>query len=388
MLAGQDLGGSHDRRLVAGFDRDHACGQGHHGLARSHVTLEQKVHGMGLTHRVPDRVQRSALAVGQLERQRSDEPPHQLIIRRVGNAPLLTSQAPLAERDAELQREQLVELQPLASPRQLLLRIGEVKRAQGPVQGRKPFLLEQLGGQRVRDGVHELESPEHELPDGLAGNPLCCSVQRCDALRVDGVTALGQHLHVGGGHLEDAGVQADLARGGDLVADPVGSLLPRLVEEQQIQIAGPVEDADRDELSAVPHQPRAHLANAAHHCREVPAAGLPNGGDPRPVQVVTRVVVQQVAHRGDPQRIRQHRVRGRTLVLEPGAAVGDLGIDRQDRGIEVERAHSRPIRKSSRGCPPWCTSTSIPEAASRSAASTRSDSRSEGSAPTITVRIS
>jgi hypothetical protein len=50
MLFGQQLGGRHDRGLVAIADRAQRRHCGHHGLAGAHVTLQQPLHRVGLRH--------------------------------------------------------------------------------------------------------------------------------------------------------------------------------------------------------------------------------------------------------------------------------------------------------------------------------------------------
>ena len=46
VLLGEDLGGGHDRPLVAALDRDEQGRHRHHRLARAHLALEEAVHGV------------------------------------------------------------------------------------------------------------------------------------------------------------------------------------------------------------------------------------------------------------------------------------------------------------------------------------------------------
>ena len=73
MLVGQDLGGRHQRALPAGIHRN-AGGQGrHHGLARSHVALQQAVHGYGQSQVGGDLHAHALLRPGQPEWQRGQQ---------------------------------------------------------------------------------------------------------------------------------------------------------------------------------------------------------------------------------------------------------------------------------------------------------------------------
>jgi hypothetical protein len=73
------------------------------------------------------------------------------------DAGLLGFDAMLAEGDPELEREQLVELQPLLCARELTLVLGEVDPPQGLVVVAQGFGLDQLGRQRIRDRGQALE---------------------------------------------------------------------------------------------------------------------------------------------------------------------------------------------------------------------------------------
>ena len=65
VLLGQDLGGRHERGLVAGLDRGEDGERGHHRLARAHVALQQPVHRVGLGHVGPDLAPDPLLGRGQ-----------------------------------------------------------------------------------------------------------------------------------------------------------------------------------------------------------------------------------------------------------------------------------------------------------------------------------
>jgi hypothetical protein len=113
MLPREHLGGRHDRGLVTGGDRDEGRVHRNERLARTDVALQQDVHRPRARHRRVDLVVRPALGGGRLERQRPVQPFEQRSLRLVRHADLGTFDAVLAERQPELEDEQLVELQPL-----------------------------------------------------------------------------------------------------------------------------------------------------------------------------------------------------------------------------------------------------------------------------------
>ena len=50
MLLGKDFGGRHERDLVSVFHGDDGGLEGHDGLARAHIALQQTPHGDRLRH--------------------------------------------------------------------------------------------------------------------------------------------------------------------------------------------------------------------------------------------------------------------------------------------------------------------------------------------------
>ena len=73
VLLRQDLGGGHERPLVTALDRHQQRAQRHHRLARSHVALQESVHGQGLGQVDVDLGHGPPLRRGQGERQLADE---------------------------------------------------------------------------------------------------------------------------------------------------------------------------------------------------------------------------------------------------------------------------------------------------------------------------
>ena len=69
MLLGQDFGGRHQRDLVSVFDGDDGGLEGHNGLARSDVALQQTPHGRRLFHVGGDFFEHALLRRRGMERQ-------------------------------------------------------------------------------------------------------------------------------------------------------------------------------------------------------------------------------------------------------------------------------------------------------------------------------
>ena len=151
VLARQDLGGRHDRGLMARLDRDEAGVDRDQGLARSHVALEQHVHRPRGGHRLPDLLDRAELRLRGLERCRGRQAVGQHAVDAVGQPLPLGLQPMLPEGDTQLEREQLVELQPLDGSSQLLCVLGEVHPPEGRVEVLQPLGLDQLGRHGVDD---------------------------------------------------------------------------------------------------------------------------------------------------------------------------------------------------------------------------------------------
>src|SRR3954453_21199470 len=70
MLLGQELGGSHQRRLITVLDRQQRREQRHDRLAAADVALEQPMHAVWAGHVHPDLANRSRLGSGEWKRQR------------------------------------------------------------------------------------------------------------------------------------------------------------------------------------------------------------------------------------------------------------------------------------------------------------------------------
>ena len=151
VLAGEDLGRRHDGRLVPGVDGDERRVHGHEGLARPHVALQQDVHRARPGHGLVDRRHRPRLRDGRRERDRRVQPPRERAAGGVRDARPLGLDAVLAERHAELEREQFVELQPFDRRGELPVVLGEVDASDRLVVVRESLVAGELGRHRIGD---------------------------------------------------------------------------------------------------------------------------------------------------------------------------------------------------------------------------------------------
>ena len=338
VLPGEDLGRRHDRRLMAGLDRDERRVQRDERLPGSDVSLEQDVHRPGSPHRLADRVDRSLLRPGRLERQRPGEPLGQRARHRVRDAGLLGLHAMLAERDPELEREQLVELQPLLRAGELALILGEMDLPQRLVVVAEGFGLHQLGREWIGDRRQLLERRVDQLADRPRRDALRRRMHRRDARRVDQVGLIAaEELDLLVRELGTASIERDDAGDGHFLPDLVDGGEPRLVEERQIEPAGRVGERDDDHGLAAPRRPSEHLADRRDHGRIRTGSQVADRLHARAVDVAARVVVQQVAHRLDAHALEDLMRLQRFLRPRAGATLRQLGIDVEDLGVERER---------------------------------------------------
>ena len=303
VLLGQDLGGRHERTLVPPVHCGHERSDSDESLPGTDVSLEQPVHGHGRREVGEDLVDHAPLGIGELPGQVTQEPLQHRAVDDVGDACGRRLELPLGAHEGELDPEQLVEDESSARLGRLGHRLGSVDRLQctGPVHEAVPG--EHRGGNRVRD------SPRLRPPEDLGHPPrdVVCGQTGLVRLRVDGDDAPGpvpDEVHQWVRHLQRPSVETGLAEDDDVAALGELPLAPGLVEEDALQPAGPVGDADGDQRPTVARPARGDLLHGAQdHALRVLAARLDRLGEltdrrlVRPVDVAPRVVHQQVEHR-------------------------------------------------------------------------------------------
>ena len=103
VLFGQDLGGGHDRRLVARLDRGQDGERGHDRLARSDIALKEPMHRVRRRHVASDLVPDPLLGARELPRQRRAQPRDQVAARIHRNAAGASDARP-QDREPELEQ--------------------------------------------------------------------------------------------------------------------------------------------------------------------------------------------------------------------------------------------------------------------------------------------
>jgi hypothetical protein len=302
VLLGQHLGGGHDRPLVAAL---HGAEQGverHHRLARSHVPLQQPVHGPGGSQVGVDLGHGPGLVASELEGQTGPERLDEGAGGIVGDAHLLRLERPLAGHQAHLHAEELVEDEPAPGHGHVRCRLRPVDT---PVGGGAVHQAE-VAPQVERQGVGELAAALQGLGHQLAHLP--GGDVRLPRLGVHGhdhaglvVARLAQHVEGGVGHLETALVAVQLPEERHLGAG--GELLgpPRLVEERQVEVRRPVGHHHLHQrlAPASAGHPGAHLAHHGLDCCLLADAQVGDVGALGPVEVAPGVVLEEVEDGAD-----------------------------------------------------------------------------------------
>jgi hypothetical protein len=190
-----------------------------------------------------------------------------------------------------LEQEQLLEREPPAGERLVLLAVGEVDRRErgGPV--REVLLDAQRGGQRLHRGQHARAGLGHELAQLGRADALRRRVHRHQPDRVHRGTVEGLVLAD-----PELPTPAQLAVQEHLGSLPQLARDPRLVEPDGDQRAALVEHARLDALAAaIAHRPHGHAAHRHGHGGLLAHAQLAHQAHAAAVAVRVREVLDQVA---------------------------------------------------------------------------------------------
>ena len=244
MLAGEDFGRRHHRRLPSCFDHVGHRHQRHHGLARSHVALQEPEHPLFGFEIGADVLDRLLLRLGQRKRQRGLETAPQRAfgaVRAAGN----DAHPRPHEEQRELVGEQFV--------------IGEAGR-------RRTSRIDVLGPERAVHRAKRLgEARQSEPVHGLVADPFGQSRQAierslggaCDGAQVEALgqpvdrldrrqagELVGVHHPVGMDDLPPAVPEFELARDPALGPDRQLRAHPFVVgeEEDKLDVAGVILD--------------------------------------------------------------------------------------------------------------------------------------------------
>ena len=157
MLGGKDFGGSQQRTLISGVDHLQHRQHRDDGLSRTHLALQQSVHGLGGGQFGRDDLEHLALARGQLEWQSLVERGAKTVIAARGGRAGIGEVTVAALNQRPLQAGGLVEGQPLAGTFPICLLLGNVNIAQRSVLADQIPLLHNGFRQRLGDRVQHVE---------------------------------------------------------------------------------------------------------------------------------------------------------------------------------------------------------------------------------------
>ena len=321
VLLREHLGGRHERALPAALHAHQQRGDGHDGLARPHVALEQAVHGMRAGQVGRQLIDRVALGARERERKRVVEAVHELAVDRVTDALCLALQRALAHHQRELQPQQLVEHEALArrlsrAHRLRRVHLVERPRAVDDIETVAPFARQRVG--QLARPSQRLLHPATQLPGREAG------LVRLGVDGHDAPGAVADEVDDRVGHLPPSPVGLELAE-----EHGVGALLqllgaPRLVEERAAQIAGAIEHVDLDEGAALPGASRLNPLHHREHHGLVADLEVLDGGLLRTVEVTARVVGDQVEDGRDLHRLQRLDLLGPDAVEHRDRQLGQL----------------------------------------------------------------
>ena len=212
MLARQNLGRRHDRRLPPGFDHMRGGKKRDHGLARADVAVQQPQHALRLRQIGDDVGDRALLRWRERIGQGGDDPRAQPALGG-GAAAGAGAQMGAKERQRELAGEQFVVGEPRprrALRRDIVRRRRAMHAAQRVGKARKAVALEPLRILPFGQSRHALQRRVDRLAHLVRMQPFGQRIDRIDQ-RQAGETRLVDHA-IGMHHLQMAVVERGDAR--------------------------------------------------------------------------------------------------------------------------------------------------------------------------------
>jgi hypothetical protein len=313
VLLGEDLGGRHDRGLVAALDRLQRGERGHDGLAAADVALQQPLHRVRAREVGADLGEHAGLGARELERQRGEQGLRQDRVLQQRVRPRAVALL-VVQAHRDLLREQFVELDALPGRVRVLdqaLRVGIRRRVVQDAHRLAEGGQAELAAHRLRQGVVEvraLQRPGRELAQRVLPQPRRGRVDRRQGLRQRRLAA--QHLEARMDHLRAEEALPDLPH--DAYAR-IGGQRPALalvkVEEAHRQAPAAVVDF-ADEL-APGAKPDLGLHHGALDLDGVARQRLVDRRDAGLVLVAQRQVQDQVGQAREAQLSEALRHRGR-----------------------------------------------------------------------------
>ncbi len=358
VLLGQDLGRGHQGALASAVDRRQQRRQRHHGLARSHVALEQAVHRQRRRHVARDLAEHAALGARQREAVPREEATHQrrrgiaqrarlgveiVVADGVGHARRGLFEAASAHRQQQLQAQELVEGQPAPGRRHVARVVGQVDPPERPGAVDEVERSAHRLGHRVQQRSRAAQGLLDEAAHLPAGEPGLARrrVDRYDPADLGGVALVAggadDHVHHRIGHLTLAAVVGDLTEEERLGPHGQLALAPRLVEEDDLEGSPIVAHGRLDHDLALAGAPGTDPSHLGEDRRLVAHAEVAEVDALRAVDVAARIGGQQVEDALDAHR----RQRGRALLADV-AQLADRHVAQLAESARRRLAHSMP----------------------------------------------
>ncbi len=318
VLAGEELGGHQQGRLLAVLYRPQTGQQRHQGLARADVTLEQPPHGGSAAQVILDLRHRPLLGAGEGEGEGGDQARSEGRRGAVGRpplgGPLLAGPQQRELEEVELLEDQAVVVRGAEGVEtvEVGVRRRAVEAEEGVGAADQPLGHAHRRGQRVGGlaGVVAGEV-EEELAQGPLGDATGEGVDRANAPQVGAGDAVAElmlrvdHHHSGrpAAYEVDAAVDHDRGSVGELPAQ-IGLVVPAH-REGAARVHHLALEVSLDPPAPLGHPP---LGDDPGHRRHHGRAGLARWGEGAPVLVAQGEVGQGVAdgRDGEAQKRRDH----------------------------------------------------------------------------------
>ena len=306
VLLGQDLGRGHEGALEAVVERVHHRRNRHHRLPTPDVPLDEPAHLHAALRIANDVLQSPFLRAGEREGKHFVQKAPVVVAGIAEDAPRHLLPRLPRKHEEKLDKQKLLELEPLARLPKLGLALGEVDGSprHAPVDEAVFFLHPR--GQDVRDVEAVLLE---EAVDDAAERPAreadffergAAGVEGDDAARIERGPFFAELVEVGVGERELTSELLRLAVESDAVAVLEQLLDPARAPEPdafQLRPARVFDDQFEPALAAPPRHEseRAHLADDRH--RSHVFVEVADGRDGGAVEVAAGVVVEEVAER-------------------------------------------------------------------------------------------
>ena len=297
VLSCQNFGRHHNGGLPAALYRDHSRGRGTDGFAASNVTHHHARHGIGLGHIRTDLLDRAALCLGQLVRQKRQKCA-QIIILTCGCGDKLGGMTRTSQAYAKQQK--LLEHQAPLGDLNAAKIGGLVHGPQGKRKRAKSLAHADILGNGILQPLRgQGQRHLHVLGDLLGGKPLGQSV---DGMQGWERLALDYGLSHGRGHAVASAIRLHLTVKTENAAHGKGILHVVLIDIHDLAITAVVKRAELDQRHTTANHGTARLSrHGQHHGRLALPVALAKSAYVAAILISARKMIQQISKRKNAQ---------------------------------------------------------------------------------------